>query len=126
LSSQENSTTLVSDRWIGFTLQSGVRFKDHHALSELLYNNENTLGSGIYYNGAVEARFAFDRLYAIVGIQPAFLEKEVGQTDRLEIQDDYGYFSIGYMLRPASRWEILPQIGLTYGESQITLTRDST
>lgn len=52
-------------------------------------------------------------------------EDELEKDHHLEVKDVSGFFSVGYSIRPTAKLEIIPNLGIGFGESDITFTVDT-
>ncbi len=112
-------TSLLSKFDFALVLQGGATFKSHNALSQLLYRNDGTLNTGIYYNSGFGIMVRIGKLCEIVQAQRTTITIKPVNGGEIEVSDNYVSVGLGYMLAPRSKIRVIPNLGVVFSESEI-------
>lgn len=121
---EQNGDGLTKQKW-GIFLNSGVMTRDHAALSQLIYESKDELGTGCYFNAGAEIRMDWNNVFFIVGAQRSLFSSVSRPNQILEVEDVLAGLSVGYRLNEGRNFSVIPNLGLSYLKSEILFTSSS-
>jgi hypothetical protein len=104
----------------GLGVHGGVMFRDHAALSKVLYGNPDVLPNAFYVISGTDIDVAWNRFYFVGSGGRVFYDNTFDRKDYLEVLEGNGALKVGYELFVAEGFSVIPLIGIAYSESRIT------
>ncbi len=126
LSAQSSKdSSLLAKFDFAIALHGGATFKNHEKLSQLIYGNNGTLGTGIYYNSGFGFHIRSKKLHEIIYAHRTITKIKPVNGGEVEVQDGSVSVSLGYEFNPGSKFKVIPNLGLVISATEIIYIQNS-
>ncbi len=115
---------LKKQKW-GLSLESGALIKNHNQLSTILYGNNNTLETGIYFQSSAGIIVDWQRFYFLFSGTRAFYDTRINAADNLRVRESQGGFNMGYNVVKNKKIGLVPYLGILESVTEITLSKST-
>ncbi len=118
-------SSLLAKFDFAIALHGGATFKNHDNLSQLLYGNRGTLGTGIYYNSGFGFHIRAKKLHEIIYAHRTISRVKPVNGGEVEVQDASVSVSLGYQFNPGSKFKLIPNLGIVVSATEVLYIQNS-